>query len=253
MLPRIIIFTNEHNLDLAEAARKNIVKYTREICKVDVVSNYGKESDLVFSSNVTFCHSGSHFSETLLTYLHTVDEEFIFLFCDDYFLLDYLLEEDLKQLMNFITAEGVDYFGFDDIAGEEILNFEPYADYFIRDRNYRYLFSVQPAIWKKKSLKKILSDFPKLNLHQLDETIIEIKESNNYLCLCTDKKSHFSFDQKFDNFFIFPYVEVVRHGVFHLPENGFSLSDDYLSVKFIKEPDSEYNFMEEKYKKFWIN
>jgi hypothetical protein len=268
---RFVFFTNETNLELINLTLKYFFRFTSEHnLKVSVISNKLNSLNLPYTNkvdylegNVEFQHNGGHFGKTLINTLPLIQEDYIFFFCDDYFLVDKLQVDKLANLLSFINKENIDYFGFDDIAGEEILSFKPYdsIDYpftefkfYYRDNNYRYLYSVQPTIWKKESLFQLAQLFPNISLHNLDETLPEIKSQNTFKCVCNSLNSHFSYTPLHSNYFILSYIEAIRHGVFHYPDNGFYLSPDYTSVKFIQNLIQEENLKNNKsFDKFFIN
>ena len=246
---RFVFFTNENNVHLLKLTLKYFFKHTRlENIKVSVISNnYKKNQKLPFKNkveylngNVLFSETGHHFGQSLKNTLPNIKEDYIFLFCDDYFFIDNTKINDLEKLMGFIVKENVDYFGFDDIARQEIYSWKRYEgnnfpfsnkNLYYRDNDYRYLYSVQPSIWKKESLLEIVNKFD-ISLHNLDETLPIIKQNNTFKCFSTNFSSHFSYDELKD-YFIIAYLEVVRHGVFQHTGNNSSLSPDYPCVKFI--------------------
>jgi hypothetical protein len=246
---RFVYFTNENNIPLIKLSLKYFFKYnTLDNIKISVISNnYKNYDDLPFKDkveylkgNVEFSHDGGHFSKSLKNTLPNIKEDYIFFFCDDYFFISETKFDDLDKLMSFIIEEDVDYFGFDDISGNEIYSFKPYEkdnfpfskeSLYHRDNNYKYLYSVQPSIWKKSSLLELANNF-EFSLHGLDETLPHIKQNNMLKCFSNNLSSHFSFKDLTD-YFIIAYLEIIRHGVLFHPANNSSLNSNYLSVKFI--------------------
>lgn len=244
---RFVYFTNENNIPLLELTLKYFFKYnTLENIKVSVISNGYKNNKLPYNDKVSYLNgnssfesNGEHFSNSLKNTLPQIKEDYIFLFMDDYFFLNNTKFDDLQKLMTFISEEDVDYFGFDDVAGVEIYDWRPYEkenypfgkeSLYYRDNNYRYLYSVQPAIWKRKSLLE-LSNVWKFSVHGLDETLSEIKEKNTLKCFGNNIRSHFTYNDLTD-YFIIAYLEVMRHGVLNHYKNGFH-GIDYPLFKFI--------------------
>jgi hypothetical protein len=254
---RFVFFTNEYNIHLIELTLKYFFKYNNlENIKVSVISNNYKNYDNLpfkdkveyLSGNVEFQYNGDHFSESLKNVLPNIKEDYIFFFCDDYFFISDTKFDDLNKLMTFIIEEDVDYFGFDDIAGSEIYGFNPYEknnfpfskeNLYYRGNNYRYLYSVQPSIWKKNSLFELANKF-KFSLHGLDETLPFIKQDNTLKCFSNTSPSHFGYIELSD-YFIIAYLEIIRHGVFYHSDNGFHLDQNYPVVKFINQLIQEEN------------
>lgn len=266
---RFVFNTNEKNISILELALEYFLKYNNfHDVKISVISNGYLTQDLPFKERVSYLDGkvplgsdGSHFSQVMRNCLKLIEEEYIFFFCDDYFLIDYTKRDDLLKLLSIIKKQNIDYFCFDELAGSE----NPEVDYkkidseyfngsiFYRNNDYRYLFSVQPSIWKVKSYLEILEKYPKLSLHQFDETIKELKQNNIYNCACTNLDSHFSYKDITNDYFIIAYCELVRHGVFHIPENGFPINENCNSVKLIRHLcESKKLLGDDKYKKLFI-
>jgi hypothetical protein len=248
---RFIIYTNEKNFDLGELCIKYFLKFSQERqIKISLVSNKFphnnfKYSDVVsyLSGDVEFNGNGSHFAETMTNVLKKIEEKYIFYFCDDYFLFKNIKYDELSELLEMIECGGVDYFGFDEIWDvTPIGEYNKYVSncenkykgrFYIRKPGYRYLFSVQPCIWKKESLCELLNKHKSISLHDLDETLESIKSDNKYLSLCNDMVSLSSFvDVEKTGYYVIAYHEIVRHGCFWLPENGYSLDPSTPLVQF---------------------
>jgi hypothetical protein len=256
---RFVFYTNEHNLHLIELTLSYFFKHVNLTNpKVSVIANRLPDRPLPFSDkvsylsgNVDFHYNGQHFAKTFLNTLPQITEKYIFFFCDDYFLVADLQSEHLNKTIELLDKHNVDYFGFDEIISHLIPTFpvfsENLAEYpdvklLVRDNSYRYLFSVQPSIWNVQSMLNLLKNRDNISLHNLDETLSEIKETNMLLALGHTGMSHFSYnDEEYHvkditkyPYFIIAYLEISRHGVFHMPENGFHLSQNYSCVKFIR-------------------
>jgi hypothetical protein len=254
---RFVFFTNENNISLIELTLKYFFKHNNlENIKVSVISNNYKDySTLPFkdkveylNGNVSFKSDGSHFSESLKNTLCDIKEDYIFFFCDDYFFVDDTKFEDLNKLMDLITKEDIDYFGLDSINGCRSRIKEPswksfhsphsqFPDdfFYTMDFNYQYLYSVQPCIWKKSSLNKLANNYH-FSLHNLDNTLPHIKQ-NDFKCIALSDTFSFS------DYFIIAYIEVLRHGCFIHPLNGFHYSSDHPTVKFINKVIQEENLL----------
>jgi hypothetical protein len=260
---RFVYFTNENNIPLLKLTLSNFFKYNNlENIKVSVISNNYTDDILPYSDvvqylngNTPFNGQGNHFSNSLKNTLSKIKEEYIFLLLDDYHFIDDTKFSDLQKLMEFIVAEDVDYFGFDDVAAN--LNADGWSPYYekwlpyenenypfgkeslyYRDNNYRYLFSVQPTIWKRKSLMA-LCDRWEFSLHGLDETLPQIKQENKLKCFGNSHRSHFTYKSS-DDYFVIAYVEIMRHGGFQHYKNCNISPDDPVIIyidQLIKEHD----------------
>ena len=116
----ILIYTNENNIPIIELFLKKFFHYNPHYNgKIYVVSNNYLESDLPYSDKITYLYGnvlfnkyGSHFSQTMKNILPYIDEENIFFFCDDYFLLNPIDINKLNKLCDFISNEKIDLFSF---------------------------------------------------------------------------------------------------------------------------------------------
>ena len=190
----------------------------------------------------------------MIKYLDVIEEEYIFLFCDDYFVINKVDEKSLEDLLNFIKCENVDYFGFDymnpgdtqqeeKIYVSECMN-ENSDNFIVRNRDHRYLYSVQPCIWKKETLSKILTK--EISLHNLDNTVEYLRNFENIKSLGNSFKSYMTFvssELVSDiDYFILCYVELVRHGVFMTPENDPLRKEWEIQTKIIREISNHHYF-----------
>lgn len=258
---KFVFWTNESNIHLMEITLDQFFKHnTRNDIKVSVMMNDFSENLKLphehkveyLKAGVPFDSVGKHYGRSLLEILPKIKEDYIFYFCDDYMFIGDTKWDDLKTLMEFIKNNNVDYFGFDEINPHHLLHdFEPYGEaqpsifnnqLQFRKNSYRYLFSVQPCIWKRKSLLELASKYPDISLHDLDETLEIIRNDNNLNALGVNLDSHFSYEETdvFD-YFIISYIEIVRHGVFHHPDNGQPTNKNTKVVKFINDIIEKYN------------
>ncbi len=277
---RFVFFTHENNFHLLELTLKYFFKHNNiKGIKVSVISNKIPNINLPFSDQVEYLDGneefnpyGAHFSKSLKNTLSLVKEDYIFLFCDDYFFIRDTKWDDLEKLLNLIQDENIDYFGFDDIAGEEVYTWPQFSSshspfpsnyFYIRDNNYRYLHSVQPTIWNKNSLINLVNKFD-FSLHGLDETLPLIKNNNNLKCLAKDNNlkcclsiTNFLLEgSELDDldYFVIAYCEIVRHGVFYHPLNGFGIDRKLLVCQLIDAIISDENLLNNnKFKKLINN
>ena len=256
----VVYFTNENSVELAEMSASYFKKYSKDL-KINIVSNkipedYVKKYDDIdyFDAEVEFDPSGKHFGETIITYLNSISYDYILLLCDDHVLTDDIKQKDLRELIQYISCADIDYFGFDNInSTSSKIPKQPYksscknkySEHFIlKNNDDEYLYSVQPSIWKRKSLLKILS--AGISLHDLDHTIESLRVYKGIIALENSLNSYMTHIPrdivKTIDYFILAYVEIVRHGVFMLPEIFEFRSEDEFQVKVIRDIINEYNF-----------
>lgn len=250
---RVVYFTNQNNLELAEMAVDYFKKNSKNL-RINIVSNYFlpntnfyHQDVEYFNMEVPYKYDGKHFGESMIKYLNQIDDEYIFFFCDDYFVINPVKEEELQNLLDFIVCEKIDYFGFDDMNPndtrlEEVIynsNCENKNkdNFVVRNMDHRYLYSVQPCIWKKTTLLGILNN--NISLHNLDHTIDELRIFENIKALGNNLKSHMTYLSSEDieklEYFILCYVEIVRHGVFMIPENDPLRKDWEIQTKIVRD------------------
>jgi hypothetical protein len=252
---RFLFFTNENAVTLGELAVKHFIKHNKkEGLNVSLVSNKFKDNNFQFkdkisylSGDIEFQSNGGHFAQTLLKVLPQVEEEYIFFFCDDYFFIAETKYDDLGEVINMLKNDNIDYFCPDDLCNasswwsNSLEKYTPNFDtkfkdnLYKRNNNHQYLFSVQPCIWKKESLLNLLKTYDNISLHDLDNTLPIIKENNKLKCVSSNLKScfnHITFNK--DDYFLIAYYELIRHGCFHIPENGYSINPEDEQVVFMK-------------------
>jgi hypothetical protein len=250
-----VFSTNESNSHLAELAVHQLLLHAkRDNLKVTVISNKYKEGPLMYGDKVNYISSGiefdpygGHFTDTMIQLLPTIKEKYIFFFCDDYMMVDDIKWDDIHAIMNMIRSENIDYFGFDDAMDAEVELFPMYEKEHEgipsgilrwRDPEYRYICSVQAAIWKKSALLHLIEKHNP-NLHALDDTWPDVRESARSLrmlyhtlhsCFTHTElwypPPHDRPDVPHYVSFGIGYVEIVRHGVFLHPKNGWGITTE---------------------------
>ncbi len=254
----IIIYTNETYYDLLEFTLPFLIENFKKInIKKYVVSNKIKQSSHFEVSEqidcgVEFLSNGGHFEQTISYALENIKEDYILFLCDDYLIKSEVKYDILMGVFNFVIDNEIDYMSLGTQKHMEPFIFEwenfniDYKKYGLPDKclfktdvNCRHLYSVQPCIWKKKSLIEILKNNKNITLHDLDNT--NIKDLNgNYREL--DEEKNFMFYKKNENYrnydfknvcihypiisyhvdekpidsdyFLLDYIEIVRHGKF---------------------------------------
>jgi hypothetical protein len=255
---RFFFFTNESGFALGELCLKQFFKHNkRDDLKVSLVSNRIPNVELKFTDKVTYLdgntdyrENGFHFAQTMLNVLSKIDEKYIFFFCDDYFHIKETKYDDLERVLHMMDCDNIEFYGLDDIGADHVIsNYQKYTsdcniehrdNIYLRDNSYMHLFSVQACIWNRESLIKLLEKHNNISLHNLDNTLPIIRENNNLKCICNNLYSCFNyFDVEKNDYYLVAYYEIIRHGVFLIPENGQPLSKDAPSVQFI------YNLIKE--------
>ena len=265
----VVFNTNERNFPIVNLALKYFCHHNSpDGFNVSVIANKLPKTDLLYtdrvnyiSGDIGFCPSGTHFGTTITKALNQIKEEFIFFFCDDYILTKHIDLKKLNILLSMIEKEQIDYFSFAS-SDPERFNFKKYEvkdvydiekdKFYIIPPDFRHAYSVQPCIWKKSSLQELLKHNPNLTLHAMDNSSIADK-SGYYRQLKDDvlrynpwpnPEHEYNFKMLSTSFkifdlccppenFIIEYREVIRHGAFHIKENGFDSVDKYHGQEFV--------------------
>jgi len=244
-----LVYTNETYLPIANLSMSEFDRFNPNFpIKRYLVSNkigdfeFKAQNTTLIDCDIPFDGSGNHFSKTMMKAISNISEEYIIFFCDDYLPIGGTKWNLLSELIDMIKNEDIDFISFSYMPqAKQWKKFHatlPSAPdknlYYIPD-NYMYLYSVQPCIWKKSSLLDILSHNPEMSLHHFDTTNLKNREgfvrtmdvhtstwnpypqgsqTYGFKCLSTD---YGGFDEQ-ENYdcFIFPYVEIVRHGFFNM-------------------------------------
>lgn len=265
---RFLFFTNERNQAFCDLCLDYFFKHCKNPdVKVSVVSNAYKSDKKKHIDRVQYLESGvdlynqNRFPLTIEYALSKIEEDYIFLFFDDYFLIRDIKFQELESLMQFIIDEDVDYFGFDELVGapREFESYQPKKEneistnIAIKHREYMYLYSLQPCIWKKSSLAKVFERNKNITIHDLDNTKQKIKDSTSEFKVLGSRLhsmfvSHYHYDH-IENYFVLAYIEITRAMVFSLPENGFANCPKDPVPQFIYKLIKEENLMEKP--EFW--
>jgi hypothetical protein len=246
---RFVFFTNEKNIDFLSLTLKYFLKHVKENEKISVILNKITKTDLPYedkveymNANVDFDDHGKHFGKSIFKVASQFKEKYLFFFLDDYFLIKDINNNHLNSVIDMMNIENVDCFSFEYRGGEESVNTIPFNtndDYlkeklFMKTNQNRYLYSLQPSIWKRDSLVKICGE-NEFSLHEMDETREDIRQKNYLKCLNNSFDSFFNhIDVEDKEYFVIAYCELTRHGVFPTSENGFGMSEDEPLVKLIR-------------------
>jgi hypothetical protein len=252
-----IIYTNENHINILNVTLPRFVKFLKPInSNINIVTNkFVNNTNINFNdvniieTNINFDPQGSHFRDSMLIALTSIKSEYVLFFCDDYMLNSMIKIDMFNKVKNIINHYNCDFLSFSSLAYirhylEKWLMVNPDLKEFGIEggilyeinENYRHLYSVQPCIWKKESLIKLLENNDYLTLHMLDNTIIKNKKgllrNLNYETDYYDVDGENNLDYGFKNYtihlpplsfniddrnlnsdyFVFDYGEILRHG-----------------------------------------
>lgn len=244
-----IVYTNEKYLPIADLTMGEFDKYfSNNPFKKYLISNkftdynFINKKAIFMSSDIPFDGIGGQFASVMVDILNKIEEEYIIFFCDDYLLIGEPNLQGLIETFDLIKENGIDFLSFASMRPrpnwekfDKTIPSNPSRNFYWIPNSYLYNFSVQPCIWKKTALLEILKYNPGLSLHRLDTTNIRNREgyiremnysngewfpypkgsqSYGFKCLCTD---YLGYDEleKYE-YFIFPYIEIMRHGFFNM-------------------------------------
>jgi len=266
----VLYYTSENHEPIAKLSIDEFNKFSRNIdIKKYLVSNNIKHNlefyDFQIINTLTpYCDGGTHFSQVMLKGLSIIDTEYVLFMLDDYTLFTDIKKENLERIVSVMNDEKIDHvslmsYNFKDWEVYN-LDYSKYSlpqDIFLNlNTSYRYMLSVQPSIWNRKSLIKILESNEKLGLHHFDTSYVKNMKGElrhfidgdfyqttpdfwdyefKHLCL---NKSHYTSNYAFDDrngegdYFLFLYSEIIRWGKFNF--NTHYNNRDFLS-KFLNE------------------
>jgi hypothetical protein len=250
----LLMVTCETHLYIAKLTIEEFIKQTTDLnIKKYLTSNSFKGSEIfdgldinLIDSNVIFSASGNHFSKTVLNALHHIDSEFILFFLDDMCLMNKIKNENLKKIINLMKNESVDYYSVStwDFDWKPFdIEYDKYGleknSVLVYDDTFLYMYSVQPCIWKRTSLIKILENNLNINSKFLDMTKIKNLKGESRLTLignkwetkedfwdygfkniCSSKNKltgNYAFNEHNgeDDYFLMLYSEILRFGKFN--------------------------------------
>jgi len=259
----IAVYTNKAYVPILNLFLHELFRLNRDInIPIYAISNEF-ESEKVYEDKVVYLDSkvewhsqGNNFSDVLRKTLPQIKEDYIFWFCDDYVLTDSIDIQKLSNLLRLVQDENLDIFSFASIpqASSYIkmdISYDTYEFpneiFYYTDNNYLHKFSVQPCIWKKSSLIKIVSE-NQISLHDMDCS--RIQNSEQYLAGCTTYRI-FDVCPTCPERFIISYIEVIRHGVFQLVWNGAPIYEEWPQHNMLVDIILYYNLhKKEEYKRF---
>lgn len=232
-----VIYTTQNTLPLAEVACEEFLLHAPKDSNITIVTNFFnpdytcKFGDKIFCSDVPN-KGGNQFGEVMIKYLNSIDNEFILFLLDDYITYRKFSRHDFNKLLKLMSEEKVDYFTFDKKQEVTTRQFKPYHTSLYDDGLLSevssidlHRLSVQPCIWRRTALLELLNKYPELNVHRLETDQVIAGENLKTLGfnwhVFTPKIPS---TEGFEHHFVFSSVEIVRSGVFMVPENGFARS-----------------------------
>jgi hypothetical protein len=277
-----LIYTNDSNLSIAKHC---LLNFNKSLESLDIerflVSNKFSNSSMFDGLNVTlldsqvdFKEDASHFRDVMLFALKNIKTKYVFWILDDYWFFSKFKCEVLFNLLKIMEQQSIDHLSF----MAYWYNWTPvqvdYSAFNLPenclmefDKKYFYMFSVQPSIWKRESLIRLLEHNDGLKVWQMDTTDVKNLKGtkrgyhnyefwdtpsdfwdynfNSVSLKRTDLTANFAFDERGANgdYFCFLYSEVIRQGKFnfHTHANNRLFLERYLAEHGITADTSEFS------------
>ena len=269
----ILYYTSENHVPIAKLSIDEFNKFNPNInIKKYLVSNNIKDtldfSDFqIINTSTPYCGSGTHFSEVMIKGLSIIDTDYVLFMLEDYTLFTEIKIENLERIVSVMNDEKIDHVSLMSYNfknwGVYSLDYSKYnlpQDIFLNlNTSYRYMLSVQPSLWNRKSLIKLLESNDKIGLHHFDTSYVrnmkgELRHNMDgdfyetksdywdygfkHLCLNKfDFTSNYAFDErKVDgDYFLFLYSEIIRFGKFNFKthDNNRFFLENFLNKKNI--------------------
>ena len=266
----VLFYTSENHVPISKLSIDEFNKFSKNIdVKKYLVTNNIKD-DLEFSNfnvintSIPYCEGGTHFSEVMIKGLLEIETDYILFMLDDYTLFTDIKKENLESMVLIMEDENIDHISLMsyDFKNWKVYDID-YSKYDLPDNillnfntSYRYMLSVQPSIWNRKSLIKIHESNEKLGLHHFDTSYVKNMKGElrhfmdgdfyqttpdfwdygfKHLCL---NKSHYTSNYAFDDrneegdYFLFLYSEIIRWGKFNFNTHH---NNKYFLEKFLNE------------------
>ena len=272
----ILFYTSENHVPISELSIGEFNKFNPNInIKKYLLSNNVKDKidilDFQLINTLTpYCDGGTHFTEVMLKGLSIIDTDYVLLMLDDYTLFTKIKIENLKKLILMIQNEKIDHLSLQsynfkswDIFDIDYSKYELPQDILLNlNTSYRYMLSIQPSIWNRKSLIKLLESNEKLGLHHFDTSYVKNMKGElrhdmdgdfyetksdfwdyDFKHLCLNKTyitSNYAFDERNEDgdYFLFLYSEIVRFGKFNFKTHN---NNRIFLEKFLKEKNINQN------------
>jgi hypothetical protein len=279
----IVLYTSEKHTPIAKLFVQEFNKFSNglSIPKYVVSNNFKCDTDFnsmgfnKINCEIPYCGGGTHFEKVMLRSLDEVNTDYILFFLEDYILTKNIKVDILEKLINVMVNENVDHLSlmsYDHCDWKTFdINYNHYGlnqDIFLNiDEKFLYMFSVQPCIWKKESLIKLLKHNPGIGIHTFDTSYVKnIKgQTRNNLngesydtpsdfwdygfkhisLKKNELTSNYAFDEHNgeDDYFLFLYSEIMRHGKFNVisHDNNRIFLNNFLTENNINPQNREYS------------
>ena len=250
----VLYYTSENYVPIVKLSIDEFNKFNQNIdIKKYLVSNDIKHnldfSDFQIINTLTpHCDSSTHFSEVMIKGLSIIETDYVLFMLEDFTLFTEIKKENLEKIVSVMSDEKIDHVSLMsyDFKNWEVYNLD-YAKYdlpqdiFLNlNTSYRHMLSLQPSIWNRKSLIKLLESNLKLGSRDFDNSHVrnmkgELRHNmsgNFYVTkndfwdydfkhLCLNKTpytSNYAFDERSvdGDYFLFLYSEIIRYGKFNL-------------------------------------
>lgn len=154
--------------------------------------------------NVVTLNSKGNWSDRLLYSLKHVTQEYAILFLDDFFLMDYVNELEIKRLLG-IMADNKDIavFYFKHSSPQNSNKLE-YGSYIKMDSHKKYSINFQVGLWRIDALKEIMH--PNKNPWEIEEDI-RPKIPEHWRLYCSASSSYINCKND-----VFPYLWALQSG-----------------------------------------
>jgi len=254
-----VIYTNDTSIPLAELALAEFIEYAPKEFNPTIVTNQIPEEvnltykDNIFNANIPN-NKGLQFSSVMVKYLRQINTKYIFFILDDYITYRRFSKHDFNKVLTLMDNYDVDYFSLDKkqehlTRGFKVFenNIYDYGLINVISSEDLHRFSVQPCIWNRESLINLLEKYPNIGIHILETDKTIVKEN-----LLTLGFNWHVFEPKiprtegFEHHFLYSWAEIVRHGVFHVPENGFARNKHDVPVQLVYKLIDKYDLRSKK-------
>jgi hypothetical protein len=279
----LILYTSVNNTSIAKLFVQEFNKFSDglSIPKYIVSNNFKCETDFdslgfkKINCNIPHCDGGTHFTKVMLNSLNQIDSDYILFFLEDYILMKNIKVDTLNNILNFMKNENVDHISLMSYEGDDWelldIDYKLYNlddDIFVKmNEKYLYMFSVQPCIWKKDSLIKILENNINVSINSFDTSYIKNMKGQvrnvligenyetpsdfwdyNFKHIALKKNpltTNYAFDEHNgeDDYLLFLYSEIMRHGKFNVysHDNNKIFINNFLLSNNITSDNKEYS------------
>jgi hypothetical protein len=252
----LLLYTSENHTPIAKLFIQEFNKFSNglNIPKYIVSNDFKCGNDFtsmgfnMINANIQYCLGGTHFSKVMLKSLNEIQTDFVILFLEDYILINNIKVDVLSNIMNVMVNENIDHLSLMSYEGSNWENYnidyEKYNldnDIFLKmNEEYLYMLSVQPCIWKRESLIKLLNNNLEVGIHSFDTSYVrnnkgEVRNNINgefyetppnfwdygFKHITLNKiplTGNYAFDEHNgeDDYLLFLYSEIMRHGKFNV-------------------------------------